>query len=102
MGEDQVSAIFTKLEAIEKDHNEHATRFFRRLDAQDDSISTIKTALIGNEEFKQPGLVDRVEKLEIGHVEQGDKIESNARAVAIGSGSVGLIGVVMAVIKFFK
>ena len=100
MGESDINKVFDRLETIEENQKEHATKFFRRLDEQDVSITTIKAALIGNAEFKQPGLVDRVEVLESGHEDQETKIADNAKAVAKWAGAVAVISIAIAIAKF--
>jgi hypothetical protein len=102
MSDDQNKKICEKLDALEQNQKDNATKFFRRLDEQSSEIKEIKTSLVGNSEFKQPGIVDRVEDLESVRGMQDGKIERNARAVAIGAGSLGLIGFAIAILKYFK
>jgi hypothetical protein len=102
MSEDQTDKICGMIHALEERQKDNATKFFRRLDEQSSEIKVIKTSLVGNSEFKQPGIVDRVEGLESVRDMQDDKIERNARAVAIGAGSLGLIGFAIAILKYFK
>lgn len=44
----------------------------KRLDKQDDLLCDIRTALLGNKEFRQKGLVERTDELEV-KVEKHDR-----------------------------